>query len=144
MQNRQPKRENLITADDDILAVLSRELITNELIGSRLVNYESNTLSDSTHYFTTLATIYECTKRILEASFGKISDQSLPDSATQTLYRESAREYWERLLGGVTIFHSALVNKGGRRGRSTKRNKEDTLVGKASRSTDVDERGYTP
>lgn len=102
------KSENLITADDDIIAVISRKLISNELIGSSLVNYRSNTLSDSAPYFTTLSTIYEATKCVLEDHFGKISDQALPDPANARLYTETAKEYWEHLLQGVEIYYDAL------------------------------------
>lgn len=105
------KAEDLITADDDVIAVISRESIANEVIGSRLVNYRSNTLSDATHYFTTLATIYEATKVILEENFGRIDVQNLPSRDQRELFRQTAQEYWEKLTDGVTAFHSALVDK---------------------------------
>ena len=113
------KTDNLITADDDIVAIISRE-IANELIGSRLVNYQSNTLSGTTHYFTTLPTIYEATKYVLENVFEdedrdkppKIDTQVLPIGKYQNLYRETTKEYWDRLLKGVEIYHSALAAKG--------------------------------
>ena len=104
------KSENLITADDDIVAVISREIIANDLIGSRLVNYQSNTLTPPAHYFSTLSTIYDATKHILEDKFGKINNQTLPDNANKKLYEDTAREYWERLLKGVTIYQVALAN----------------------------------
>ena len=105
------KADNLITADDDIVAIVSREIVANELIGGRLVNYESNTLSDKTHYFTTLSTIYDATKQVLENKFGRIDTQTLP-SRNQKLYRETTEEYWGRLLKGVEIYRSALAVKG--------------------------------
>lgn len=108
---RTTKAEDLITADDDIIAVISRECVANEVIGSRLVNYSSNTLTDKTECFTTLSTIYEATKVILEESFGRIDVQELPDRAQQSLYRETAMEYWEQIASGITTFHSALVEK---------------------------------
>lgn len=105
------KAEDLITADDDAIAVISRESIANEIIGSRLVNYRSNTLSDTMHYFTTLATIYEATKVILEENFGRIDVQNLPSRDQRALFEQTAREYWETLTDEVTAFHSALVDK---------------------------------
>lgn len=105
------KSENLITADDDIIATITRETIANGLIGSRLVNYQSNTLPDSAHYFTTLSTIYEATKHILEEQHGRINIQTLPDEANRRLYKSTAKVYWEHLLGGVTIYQKALENK---------------------------------
>ena len=102
------KAENLITSDDDIIAIISREIVANELIGSRLVNYRSNTLPDSVHYFTTLSTIYDATKHVLEEHFGKIDDKVLPDNANKKLYENTAREYWDHLLKGVIIYQAAL------------------------------------
>ncbi|MGI9229281.1 MAG: DNA sulfur modification protein DndB [Gammaproteobacteria bacterium] len=102
------KADNLITADDDIIAIISRELVANELIGSRVVNYQSNTLPDSSIFFTTLSTIYESNKRILEEIHGKINDQVLPDKQHQTLYKDNIKEVWDHLLKGVEIFRTAL------------------------------------
>ena len=108
---RTSKGDDLITADDDVIAVISRESIANDVIGSRLVNYRSNTLSDKAHYFTTLATVYEATKVTLEENFGRIDVQNLPSREQRTLFEQTAREYWEALTDGVTVFHSALVDK---------------------------------
>ncbi|MBC8551648.1 MAG: DGQHR domain-containing protein [Candidatus Brocadiales bacterium] len=106
------KAENLVTADDDIVAVITREHVANHLIGGRLVNYSSNTLSAKTECFTTLATLYESTKRILEDIYGKVSDQALPDAATQNLYKDTALTFWSTLLSGVNIFTAALSDAG--------------------------------
>ncbi len=102
------KAENLITADDDVIAIISRNVVADELIGGRLVNYHSNTLTDSMHFFTTLSTIYEATKFVLEETFGKISNQELPDNAKTNLYEITAKVYWDKLLTGVDIYQSAL------------------------------------
>lgn len=103
------KSDNLITADDDIVAIIARE-VSNELVGSRLVNYKSNTLPDSAVYFTTLSTIYESTKVVLEEEFGRISDQNLPDPQKQKLYRAEALEHWKKCLGGINAFQAALAD----------------------------------
>jgi len=103
------KSENLITADDDIIAIITRE-ISNDLIGSRLVNYRSNTLSAPAPYFTTLPTVYEATKFVLQEHFGKINDQFLPDPKTNELYRDVSSEYWRYLLDGVTVYQSARAD----------------------------------
>ena len=103
------KADNLITADDDIVAVIARE-ISNDLVGSRLVNYKSNTLSPSAVYFTTLATIYESTKVVLEEEFGKISDQNLPDPQKSKLYRGVSSEHWTRCLEGIDVYQGALAD----------------------------------
>lgn len=106
------KADNLITADDDIVAIISREIVANELIGGRLVNYQSNTLSNTTHYFTTLSTVYEATKDVLENKFKKINTQVLPSKEEQALYKITTKEYWGRLLKGVEIYRSAIADEG--------------------------------
>jgi DNA sulfur modification protein DndB len=124
------KADNLITADDDIVAVISREEIANDLIGERIVNYKSNTLSTTSHYFTTLATIYESTNSILESKFGKIDIQALPDPATQGLFKQEARRVWDKLLNNITVFKLALqdTSEGGDEKREEIR--KDFILGK--------------
>ena len=58
------KSENLITADDDVVAVLVREEIVgnDNAIPDVLVNTKSNTLPAKASEFTTLSTLYEGTK----------------------------------------------------------------------------------
>ena len=103
--------ENLITADDDIVAVITREDIAHEVIGSRLVRYTSNTLPAKAHEFTTLSTLYDATGMVLEETYGpKISRLSLPDANLVSLYRGIATDFWSELCGRVKVFQSALVD----------------------------------
>ena len=60
------KAENLITADDDIIAIIARQEISGKVVHERIVNYKSNTLPEKAPEFTTLSTVYEVTKIILE------------------------------------------------------------------------------
>lgn len=106
------KAENLITSDDDIIAVITRQF-GDDLIGERLINYKSNTLSKKSHQFTTLSTIYESNLRIIEFSFNRRVDTTfLPDSLTQDMYRREIFSVWEILLNGVQLFESALNDRG--------------------------------
>lgn len=126
------KSENLITADDDIVAIISREIVANELIGEGdLVNYQSNTLSDKAPHFTTLSTIYEATKHVLEDWFGKIDISTLPaKKSTIASYKKTAREYWEKLLGGVNAYKVALADKGNEGNEKRVEMRRDSLLGK--------------
>ncbi len=103
------KSDNLITADDDIVAMIAREEVADKIIQERLVNYESNTLSAKAPEFTTLAIIYEATVAVLEDNFGKISTAVLPSEADQALYRTLAREFWHDLVSEVHLFQQALM-----------------------------------
>jgi DNA sulfur modification protein DndB len=102
------KADNLITADDDIVAVITREEVADKIIHERLVNYDSNTLPASSPCFTTLATLYEATGLILEDAFGKIDRTGLPSPANQKLYRQVTIEHWSTLCQRVQLFESAL------------------------------------
>ena len=121
--------ENLITADDDITAVISRE-IANELIGSGLVNYQSNTLQDKAPHFTTLSTIHKATKAVLEGRFGKINISTLPEKAKRALYKNTAKEYWEKLLVIVTNYHSAILKEGTEGDKKRIDMRRNSLLGK--------------
>jgi len=109
------RSDNLITADDDIVAIISREIVSDKLIGGRIVNYESNTLSAKSECFTTLNTVYEATRRLLENQFGKISDQALPAPAAQTVYKDFSTDFWRNLLDVVETYRMAVhdVSEGG-------------------------------
>ena len=102
------KSEDLITADDDVIAVIVREYIANEVIPARLVNYRSNTLNASAKEFTTLATLYEATKVLLEDLEGKIDTQRLPDRATIKALRDIAVDFWKELCDKIDTFARSL------------------------------------
>lgn len=103
------KAENLITADDDVIATIVRENIAEEVIPARLVNYKSNTLTARAEEFTTLSTLYEATKVLLEDLQGsRIDTQTLPDQATTKTLRDEAVEFWSGLCDRVDLFGSAL------------------------------------
>ena len=104
--------QNYVTDDDDIIAVLSRE-IANEMIGGRLIKYTNNTLRPRDPEFTTLSTIYNCNKEIIAETFstGKLDTTQLPDVDKQRLYRNKVRDVWEVLLDGVDVFADALSDR---------------------------------
>lgn len=104
------KAENLITADDDVIAVIVRETIVGatNCIPDRLVNAKSNTLTIKANEFTTLSTLYEGTKYLLEDTHGRINTEFLPDRATQRIMRDEARTFWETLCAEVNVIYEAL------------------------------------
>ena len=80
--------QNYVTDDDDVLAVLTRE-VANNLIGGRLAKFTTNTLRPRDGEFTTLAIIYNCNEEIIKRTFatGKVDKSHLPDKETQRLLR---------------------------------------------------------
>ena len=102
------KAEDLITADDDVIATIVREDIADPIISGRLVHYRSNTLSNQAVEFTTLSTLYEATKILLEATHGKIDTQKLPSQAEIRTPRDDAVEFWATVSSSVELFDRAL------------------------------------
>ena len=101
--------QTIVTNDDDIIAVLARE-VTNDLIGGRLVKFTGNTLNRREPEFTTLAIVYGCNEHIVTSEFpgGRPDKTQLPNQQQITLYREKIREVWEKLLANIDIFADAL------------------------------------
>lgn len=123
--------ENIVTNDDDIFAVLARE-VTNDLISGRLVKFKSNTLTKTDPEFTTLAIVYNCNQEIVKGNFprGKINKTQLPNSPDIDLYRQKVREVWEHLLKRIDVFADALTD-GGHTGDDKRREiREANLLGK--------------
>ena len=104
------KAEDLITADDDIIAVIVRETIVGSAnaIPDRLVNAKSNTLTAKAKEFTTLSTLYEGTKYLLENTHQNINTMSLPNKATQGVMLQEAKDFWETVCAKVNLFADAL------------------------------------
>ena len=109
---RTTKAENLITADDDVVAVLVRSDIVgnSNAIPDSLVNTTGNTLSVKAREFTTLSTLYEATKYLLEDTHGRINTENLPDGATQRVMKNESKEFWEKLCSDLDLFSSALYD----------------------------------
>jgi DNA sulfur modification protein DndB len=103
------KAQNLITDDDDVIAVITRK-IANDMIGTRMVNFKSNTLANNSVEFTTLATLYECISIIVDAIHGKIDKTSRPDKAKERLYTQSAEENFVGLVEKVDHFKTILTH----------------------------------
>lgn len=126
------KAENLITADDDVIAVIVRESVVgvNNIIPDILVNARSNTLTVRASEFTTLSTLYEGTKYLLEDTHGRINTETLPDKATQGLMRKEATEFWETLCSRVDHFSNALLDPTDQGDARRREIRADYLLGK--------------
>lgn len=125
--------QNLVTDDDDIIAVLSREIANDvKLIGPDLVKYKNNTLGDRDGYFTTLAALADCNDFIIATNFGggKIERSRLPDQAEISLYRDKVRETWGFLLENIELFSDALSDKDESGDRKRCEIREGYLLGK--------------
>ncbi len=126
------KAENLITADDDIVAVIVREEIvgTSNAIPDSLVNTKANTLPAKAREFTTLSTLYEATKYLLEDTHSSINTATLPDIATQRLMKREAKDFWEQLCSDLDLFSSALHDPSENGDSRRQEIRRDFLLGK--------------
>jgi DNA sulfur modification protein DndB len=109
------KADNLITSDDDEIAIISRE-IADEEINSRLVNWKSNTLpasGESSKFFTTLGTIYDASLFYIERviSDGKPNLTTKPSVEVSKLWHQELKKLWGALLNDFVIFRDAVHDK---------------------------------
>lgn len=122
--------QRLVTDDDDILAVLSRE-VANYIIGARLVKFTNNTLNKQDIHFTTLAIIYSCNEQIIVDNFPKKPDKNkLPTSETQRLYRDKISRTWESLVEKIDVFADALSDTTSAGDDNRREIRENNLLGK--------------
>ncbi|MBF2755309.1 MAG: DGQHR domain-containing protein [Gammaproteobacteria bacterium AqS3] len=105
--------ENIVTNDDDIIAVLARDIASNEIekgvrIGADLVKFKDNTLRKQDPYFTTLAIIYNINEAIIKAYFPPPDITRLPDSEKADEYEEQCKKIWAFLLKNIETFQLML------------------------------------
>lgn len=127
------KADNLITDDDDAIAVLTRELIhpTEGILPPRLVRLRGNTLTGNAFEFTTLGTLYDATAALIKGLKlqGYGSPKQMNEAQRKTVLPVLS-ERWEMLLEGIDLWRDALsdATEGGDRKRIQIR--EQTLLGK--------------
>ena len=104
------KADNLITADDDYIAVITREDIIGPKIDTRLVNIKSNTISNNSYMFTTLATVYEINVAYEEFMTGKkVNISKLPLAVDMALARKNLSDFWDDFLD-ISAFSASLID----------------------------------
>ena len=123
--------QRLVTDDDDILAVLSRE-VADDLLDARLVKFTNNTLTKQDIHFTTLAIMYNCNEWIVAGNFpsGRLDKAKLPSAEAQTLYRNKVRETWEILVEKIDVFADALSDATASGDENRREIRENNLLGK--------------
>lgn len=126
------KSDNLITDDDDAIAVITRELIGEDpLIPTRLIRIGANTLPSSAIEFTTLATFYDCNDAlVLGLRFpGKGTQRQMPPDQRE-LAREQIRTVWEMLLERIDLWAKALAEPSEQGDNTRIEIRAQTLLGK--------------
>ena len=126
------KSDNLITDDDDPVAVITRELAREDgVIPSRLVRIGANTLPHNAPEFTTLATFYEANRAIiLGLKFpGATKLQQMPVEQRE-LVKEQLQDQWERLLSRIDLWDKALSDTSIQGDATRIEIRDQTLLGK--------------
>ena len=103
------KGENLITDDDDHVAVLTRS-ISGKLIAGRLVRISAATLPKGATEFTTLATLYSCNQAILRHGGHDVGTINNLTTAQRKLMQKEINDTWTLLLKHISAFHTATLD----------------------------------
>ena len=104
-----PKGQNLITDDDDPVAVITRRVVSEDVTPpSRLVRIQSNTLSAKAPEFTTLSTLYDSNIAIIEDRFSVTGRMTDAPQSQLDLYYDHVLHVWELLLEHIDLFNEAL------------------------------------
>ena len=126
------KADNLITDDDDPIAVITRELLGEEgVIPSRLVRIGGNTLTNNAPEFTTLSTFYDANNAIMAGLKIPGATPIRQMSADQRdLVKEQLQGQWERLLSRIDLWAKALSDTSEQGDNTRIEIREQTLPGK--------------
>ena len=126
------KSDNLITDDDDAIAVITRELISGDpIIPTRLIRIGANSLPNSALEFTTLTTFYDCNDAIvLGLGFPGKGSQKQMTAPQRELALRQVRSIWQMLLERLDLWAKALADPS-EQGDSTRSEiRAQTLLGK--------------
>lgn len=125
------KGQNIVTDDDDIIAVLARQ-VANDVITGRLVKYASNTLTARDYEFTTLAIIYSCNEIIINGTFpgGRVDTTKLPEKTTCQLYEDKIIETWRLLKENIEVFSDACSDPEETGDNKRREIRKENLLGK--------------
>lgn len=103
------KGDNIITSEDDTFAIVSRWLMGSDghpaVLNEGLVNWKSNTLSQTATKFTTVSVLYEAARVLL--SKHKIDPQFRDEAKLEAAYQE-VKEVWEALFKDFKPFANAI------------------------------------
>lgn len=103
--------DNIITSDDDIFAVISRQLLKEgeplaPINMIDLVNWKSNTLSLRSKHLTTLSALYTISDTILKDK--KYATNKMPSEAEKDEAYNSVSQFWKVLLEKLNAFQEYI------------------------------------
>lgn len=102
------KGDNLITDDDDAVAVITRAMVQeNGVLPPRLVRLRGNTLTQKAPEFIPLATLYAANLAIAEEEPGKGKPEQMNEEQRE-LAEGPIRGVWALLLSHIDLFERAV------------------------------------
>lgn len=116
------RADNIITSEDDGPAIVTRRLVAdgaplNVTYGPKqelIVEWKHNTIADRGSKLTTISTVYESVKDILDAEGIKMLDEkkTIVRPSDEELHEayDAAERWWSKLLSGITAFKTAAAD----------------------------------
>ena len=106
------KGDNLITDDDDVVAIISREMCDyDQMLKGRLVSIEGTTLSSKSEEFTTLSTLYDNNLDILKENDHDINTAEYPGDKEKEFLKSEIIKVYNVLFKKVNLWKEALNNQ---------------------------------
>ena len=106
------KGDNLITDDDDVVAIISREMCDyDQMLKGRLVSIEGTTLSSKSEEFTTLSTLYDNNLDILKENDHDINTAEYPGDKEKEFLKNEIIKVYNVLFKKVNLWKEALNNQ---------------------------------
>ena len=105
------KGENLLMDDEDIVAILTRE-VGSDIFGGRLIHMTKADIGAREGYFTTLATLERANLSIFRWHIPEaVKREELPPEPRQRVLDRTLREVWEHLVANITHFADGVRDK---------------------------------
>lgn len=104
--------QNIITADDDVFAIISRRLFSEGQVLAKigkneLVNWSSNTLSQRSKQLTTVSALYTIAETISKDRGWTSKMMPEDDNEIDEVFEENVR-FWETLMNGMDTYKKYL------------------------------------
>jgi DNA sulfur modification protein DndB len=104
------KGDNIVTSEDDTFAIIARWLMGSDgrspVIKQELINWKSNTLTDTSTTFTTISLLYEASKKLLDAH--EINPHLRPAADKLETFYEEVKGFWTSILKDFKIYRQAV------------------------------------
>ncbi len=104
--------QNIITADDDVYAIIARRLfaeggVLHKIGKNELVNWSSNTLSQRSKQLTTVSALYTIAETMSKDRGWSSKVMPSDEDAIEEVFQENV-DFWQKLLDGMSVYQEYL------------------------------------